>query len=170
MDGVMQHPAANPLAGPVVMQLQLLACTIGVLLWAALPTAMASAADLLKAGDAAYSSGNYNRCVVQVGVYGTLVSLRFALLQWSFRSTQQDNDCRVQQSPASSTTVQHPELRDGWHTTVHHHPMQPQHAVGYCESAVCPVPTGKVERISGPPCSSVLSSAQRWVGRVVPRA
>lgn len=43
-----------------VMQLQLLACTVGMILWA-LPTAMASAADLLKAGDAAYSSGNYNR-------------------------------------------------------------------------------------------------------------
>lgn len=73
----MQHPAANPLAGPVAMQLQLLACTIGVLLWAALPTAMASAADLLKAGDAAYSSGNYNRCVVQVEVAGTRVSFYF---------------------------------------------------------------------------------------------
>lgn len=46
------------------MQLQLLAYTLGVVLWAALPVAMASAADLLKAGDAAYSSGNYNRWVV----------------------------------------------------------------------------------------------------------
>lgn len=58
--------AGVPAAGAVgfaasSMQLQLLACTVGVLLWAALPTAMASAADLLKAGDAAYSSGNYNR-------------------------------------------------------------------------------------------------------------
>ena len=43
------------------MQLQLLACTVGVLLWAALPAALASAVDLLKQGDAAYSSGNYNR-------------------------------------------------------------------------------------------------------------
>lgn len=55
--GVSTAPAAS---GMAVMQLQLLACTVGVILWA-LPTAMASAADLLKAGDAAYSSGNYNR-------------------------------------------------------------------------------------------------------------
>jgi hypothetical protein len=62
---VLQHGGSTlPAAASgalAVMQLQLLACTLGVILWA-LPGAMASAADLLKLGDAAYSSGNYNRC------------------------------------------------------------------------------------------------------------
>lgn len=53
-------PVAAASGAMAVMQLQLLACTLGVILWA-LPGAMASAADLLKLGDAAYSSGNYNR-------------------------------------------------------------------------------------------------------------
>jgi hypothetical protein len=60
--GLAEYGFSTPLvaSGMAVMQMQLLACTVCVILWA-LPTAMASAADLLKAGDAAYSSGNYNR-------------------------------------------------------------------------------------------------------------
>jgi hypothetical protein len=81
MHSLAQHSlyeAAGASVNPV-MQLQLLACTVGVLLWAALPTAMASAADLLKAGDAAYSSGNYNRSVTCCDVHTALYRIWGAL-------------------------------------------------------------------------------------------
>jgi hypothetical protein len=76
MYSITQHSLfeANGASVNAVMQLQLLACTVGVLLWAALPTAMASAADLLKAGDAAYSSGNYNRSVTCFDVHTAVVT------------------------------------------------------------------------------------------------
>lgn len=58
-------PAGPGLAGALgLAQLQLLACTLTALLWAAaLPGASASAAALLSAGDAAQASGDYSAAV-----------------------------------------------------------------------------------------------------------
>lgn len=44
-------------------QLQLLCCAVSALLWAALPTALASAAAMLQAGDAAYGNGDYSTAI-----------------------------------------------------------------------------------------------------------
>jgi tetratricopeptide (TPR) repeat protein len=55
--------AAAGAAGLSTMQLHLLYCTVGALLWAALPGALASAAAMLQAGDAAYGNGDYSTAI-----------------------------------------------------------------------------------------------------------
>jgi tetratricopeptide (TPR) repeat protein len=45
------------------VQLHLLYCTVGALLWAALPGALASAAAMLQAGDAAYGNGDFSTAI-----------------------------------------------------------------------------------------------------------
>uniref|UniRef100_A0A383VTQ7 J domain-containing protein n=1 Tax=Tetradesmus obliquus TaxID=3088 RepID=A0A383VTQ7_TETOB len=55
--------AAAGAAGLSSMQLHLLYCTVGALLWAALPGALASAAAMLQAGDAAYGNGDFSTAI-----------------------------------------------------------------------------------------------------------
>jgi tetratricopeptide (TPR) repeat protein len=55
--------AAASAAGLSTVQLHLLYCTVVALLWAALPGALASAAAMLQAGDAAYGNGDFSTAI-----------------------------------------------------------------------------------------------------------